>query len=67
MEFQQVPWDDYRTAAGEEYYKMYRWFNDVGYDADIQALHEVYPELTGFETYLRRNGWDGAQPAEQAG
>ena len=54
-------------CRGRVLQEIYRWFNDVGYSADIQALREVYPELTNFETYLRRNGWEGAQPAEQAG
>ncbi|MBA2571740.1 MAG: NmrA/HSCARG family protein [Gemmatimonadetes bacterium] len=66
VQYQQVPWEDYRKAAGEEYYKMYRWFQDVGYNADVQALRGEYPALTDFEAYLRRNGWEGAQPAEQA-
>ncbi len=67
IRYQQLPWEDYRQAAGEEYYKMYRWFQDVGYDANIQALRAEYPELTDLEAYLRRNGWEGAQPGEQAG
>jgi uncharacterized protein YbjT (DUF2867 family) len=64
VQYQQVPWEDYRKAAGEEYYKMYRWFQDVGYNADVQALRGEYPALTDFDTYLRQNGWEGAQPAE---
>jgi uncharacterized protein YbjT (DUF2867 family) len=65
VEYYQVPWEDFRNAAGEDYYDMYRWFNEVGYEADIPALREEYPELTGFEQYLRRNGWAGARPAAQ--
>ncbi len=64
VQYQQVPWEDYRQAAGEEYYKMYRRFQDVGYNADVQALRGEYPALTDFDTYLRQTGWEGAQPAE---
>jgi uncharacterized protein YbjT (DUF2867 family) len=64
VRYHQVPWDEYRKAAGEEYYKMFRWFNEVGYDADIAALRTEYPALTTFEQYLRGSGWEGAQPAE---
>ena len=46
---------------GEEYAVMYRWFNDVGYEADIDALRREYPELTTFERYLRSHGWEGAE------
>jgi hypothetical protein len=48
--------------AGEEYHDMFRWFQDVGYDADIPTLREEGPELTSFERFLRLHGWEGAQP-----
>jgi hypothetical protein len=31
---------------GEEYAVIYRWFNGVGYEANIAALRREYPELT---------------------
>jgi uncharacterized protein YbjT (DUF2867 family) len=65
--YHQVPWDEYRKAAGEEYHDMFRWFQDVGYDADIPPLRKEYPQLTSFEQYLRRAGWQGAEPPEQVG
>jgi hypothetical protein len=46
---------------GEEYAVMYRWFNDVGYEADIAALRREYPDLTDFEGYLRSHGWKDAE------
>jgi uncharacterized protein YbjT (DUF2867 family) len=64
VRYVQVPWDAYREAAGEEYTRMYRWFEDVGYDADIAALRREAPQLTSFEQYLRTHNWAGArQPA----
>ena len=45
---------------GEEYAAMYRWFNNMDYEADIAALRREYPELTTFERYLRGHGWEGA-------
>ena len=44
---------------GEVYAVVYRWFNGVGYEADIAALRREYPELTTFERYLGP-GWEGA-------
>jgi uncharacterized protein YbjT (DUF2867 family) len=58
--YYQVPWDQFEEQMGEEYAVMYRWFNDVGYEADITALRQKYPELTTFERYLRSHGWEGA-------
>jgi uncharacterized protein YbjT (DUF2867 family) len=62
VEYSQMSWDDYREMAGEEYHDMFRWFQDVGYDVDLAARRRERPELTSFEEYLRRQGWEGAQP-----
>jgi len=59
--YYQVPWDQFEEQMGEEYAVMYRWFNDVGYEADIATLRQEYPELTTFERYLRSHGWEGAE------
>lgn len=65
VEYYQVPWDQFKEQMGEEYAVMYRWFNDVGYEADIAALRQEDLELTTFEQYLRSHGWESAElPAE---
>jgi uncharacterized protein YbjT (DUF2867 family) len=61
VDYYQVPWDQFEEQMGEEYAIMYRWFNDIGYEADIDALRREYPELTTFERYLRSHGWEGAE------
>ena len=63
ISYYQVPWGQFEEQMGEEYAVMYRWFNDVGYEADIAALRQEYPELTSFERYLRSHGWEGAEIA----
>ncbi|MGI8911475.1 MAG: NmrA/HSCARG family protein [Rubrobacteraceae bacterium] len=55
-----TPWDQFEEQMGEEFAVMYRWFDDVGYEADIGALRSEYPGLTGLEDYLRGHGWEGA-------
>ena len=59
--YYQVPWDQFEEQMGEEFARQYRWFNDVGYEADIAALRQEYPELTSFERYLRSHGWEGVE------
>ena len=54
----QVPWDQFEEQMGEEYAVMYRWFNDVGYEADIPALREAHPGLISFEQYLSEHSWE---------
>ncbi len=36
---------------------MLQWFNDEGYQVDIPALRDIYPQLTTFEEWLRKAGW----------
>jgi uncharacterized protein YbjT (DUF2867 family) len=61
VSYYQVPWDQFEEQMGEEFTVNYRWFNDVGYEANIAALRQEYPELTTFERYLRSHGWEGAE------
>jgi uncharacterized protein YbjT (DUF2867 family) len=61
VSYYQVPWDQFEEQMGEEGTLNLRWINDVGYEADIAALRQEYPELTIFERYLRSHGWEGAE------
>lgn len=61
VSYYQVPWDQFEEQMGEEATLNLRWINDVGYEADIAALRQEYPELTSFERYLRTHGWEGAK------
>jgi uncharacterized protein YbjT (DUF2867 family) len=61
VSYYQVPWDQFEEQMDEEVTVNYRWFNDLGYEADIAALRQEYPELTSFERYLRSHGWEGAE------
>jgi uncharacterized protein YbjT (DUF2867 family) len=56
----QVPMAELRRTEGEEQVKMFTWFNQVGYGADLPTLHAIYPALTTLEQWLRRTGWQGA-------
>jgi uncharacterized protein YbjT (DUF2867 family) len=48
-----------RVALGPEFAQMFRWFNDSGYQADVQGLRTRYPELglRTLEDWLREEGW----------
>ena len=61
VSYYQVPWDQFEEQMGEEATLNLRWINNVGYEADIAALRQEYPELTSFERYLRSHGWEGAE------
>ena len=52
-----VSWDDFREQQGEEMYVMNRWFETTGYQADLNWLREVNPQMLTLEDYLRRHHW----------
>jgi uncharacterized protein YbjT (DUF2867 family) len=55
VRYQQVGWDDFEKKAGPELTTMYKWFQNVGYDVDIAAVRQEYPQLTSFERWLQTN------------
>lgn len=60
MHCERMPDEQMVEAWGEEGVAMYRWFEEVGLEADVSALREEYPGLTTLERYLRAHGWEGA-------
>jgi uncharacterized protein YbjT (DUF2867 family) len=62
VRYQQVPWDQFEQRAGHEMTVMYRWFEDKGYNIDMAAVRQNYPELTTFNRWLDQR-W--SRPAAQ--
>jgi uncharacterized protein YbjT (DUF2867 family) len=59
VKFRRLPLPIVRLVLGKEFYQMFRWFNDAGFKADIEALRRRYPEvhLRSLEEWLRDEGW----------
>ncbi len=59
VKFRKLPMLIVRLFLGKEFYQMFRWFNESGFQADIPALRRRYPEihLQTLEEWLRREGW----------
>jgi uncharacterized protein YbjT (DUF2867 family) len=54
-----VPIEEAYESFGEEFTVMCEWFNEVGYDADIDALEATFGfEFATLEEYLRGHGWE---------
>lgn len=53
VRYEQVPWDEFEKAAGAEMTAMYRWFDTVGYHADIPAVRGEYSNLSSLERWLQ--------------
>ena len=63
VEYRQAPWDAFAAQAGPEITTMYRWFQDVGYAADIAAVRQEYPKLTSFDRWLNTSWHSAARTA----
>ena len=50
------------NLPADEMQAMGRFFSGQGYTADIAALRRVHPAMLTLEQYLRKNGWENAQP-----
>lgn len=46
----------------EEQAAAFNFFNGEAYDADIPALRKLHPGLLTLEQWLRKNGWENAEP-----
>ena len=57
VNYQQIPFEAFEQQAGEEVTIMFRWFEAVGYIADLAQLQREFSELTDFESYLHDNNW----------
>jgi len=59
VKFRKLPMPIVRVVLGQEFYEMFRWFNESGFKADIDGLRGRYPEvrLQTLEEWLRNEGW----------
>ncbi|MBD2120424.1 NmrA/HSCARG family protein [Trichocoleus sp. FACHB-262] len=64
VQYQQIPFEAFEQQIGEELTIMYRWFENVGYAADLAQLQRDFSAQTDFEAYLRDHGWQN-QPEAQ--
>ncbi|KAM3095856.1 NmrA/HSCARG family protein [Phormidesmis sp. 146-12] len=64
VKYQQIPFEAFEQQSGKEVTIMYRWFENVGYAADLAQLERDFTEPTDFESYLRDHNW--VTPAKSA-
>ena len=56
----QVPLDVIRQRMGEDYVKMYEWFDRVGYTVDRAALRREFPDVAfhDFKSWAKTQDWN---------
>jgi uncharacterized protein YbjT (DUF2867 family) len=57
-----LPTGEGGPSSDEEMTAMFNFFNGEAYNADIPALRKLHPGLLTLEQYLRKNGWENAEP-----
>lgn len=57
VHYQQLNWSAYEARAGEEMTVMLRWFDEIGYEVDVEELRSKHPNLLTFEQYLQNLDW----------
>jgi uncharacterized protein YbjT (DUF2867 family) len=55
--YEQMSFEAFEERAGKETTTMLRWFENVGYDADLADLKDEFGEPTNLEAYLCSHGW----------
>lgn len=55
----QIPWDEFEKQAGGEMTIMFKWFQNVGYHADITGVRQALPQLMNFQRW-RNTYWPAA-------
>ena len=56
--YTRLPLDEYLATFPKPLRPLFRWYDLVGYTADVAAFRAAYPELTTLEDYLRATGWE---------
>lgn len=54
--YSQMSWEDFEKNAGHDTTVMFRWFQSVGYRADVATLRQELPRLMSFERW-RNTCW----------
>jgi len=54
-------WEAFEQEVGEEITIMYQWFEEEGYDIDIEALRSQYPGLQTADEFLTLMAGDAAR------
>ena len=55
--YNRLPLDDFLATLPRPLRPLFRWYDEVGYDADVAALRAELPQLMTLEAWLTERGW----------
>ena len=62
LPYNQQPLEEYLASRPKFLRPLFRWYENVGYEADVDSFRQRYPNLTTLDGYLRATGWENWQP-----
>lgn len=59
IRYHEVPVEQARKIGGEDFVRMYEWFNKVGYTVEIDSLRREYPDVPWktYEQWAKEQDW----------
>lgn len=66
--YEQTPLDEARSMMGDDYARMFEWFNNVGHRVNIPDLRRFYPEVQwhSYEQWAKEQSWEDLLGMEAA-
>lgn len=59
--YTRMPLEEYLASMPKPLQPLFRWYDEVGYTADVEGLRKRYPDMLTLEQYLRATGWTNWQ------
>ncbi len=59
--YQQVPLEEYLAAMPRPLRPLFRWYEEVGYAADVEQFRREMPQLITLQEFLRTQGWGAGE------
>lgn len=56
--YQRMPLDAFLATLPKPLRPLFRWYDEVGYSADVEAYRKELPQLTTLRDYLYETGWN---------
>jgi len=57
IRYNRLPLDQFLATLPQPLRPLFRWYDEVGYEADVASLRRELPQLLTLETWLIEQGW----------
>ncbi|MEC9374780.1 MAG: NmrA family NAD(P)-binding protein [Pseudomonadota bacterium] len=61
LSYRRQPLESYLAAKPKFLRTLFRWYDNVGYTADVDSARKEFPKLITLDSYLRSTGWENWQ------